>query len=131
MTPTPEIGLSTIGQIAITIGDLKRSVAFYRDKLGLRFLFEVPPSMAFFDCGGIRLLLSPPEPDKKESFNSILYFKVADIEATAAALRSRGVEFHQDPHFVARMPDHELWIAFLRDPDRNVIGLMSEKKLAN
>jgi catechol 2,3-dioxygenase-like lactoylglutathione lyase family enzyme len=126
-----ESGLSTIGQIALTVTDIARSVSFYRDKLGIRLLFEVPPNMAFFDCSGIRLMLTPPEPEKKESFNSILYFKVADIEATAATLKSRGVEFERDPHFVARMPDHELWLAFLRDPDRNVVGLMCEKKLAN
>lgn len=124
-----EFTLSTIGQIALTVTDVARSVAFYRDQLGIRLLFEVPPNMAFFDCGGIRLMLSPPESEKKESFNSILYFKVDDIETAAAALKSRGVEFQQDPHFVARMPDHELWIAFLRDPDRNVVGLMCEKPL--
>jgi methylmalonyl-CoA/ethylmalonyl-CoA epimerase len=120
-------GLSTIGQIAMTSHDIARTISFYRDKLGIRLLFEAPPSMAFFDCGGVRLMMGPPE-GTKDSFSSILYFKVDDIQAGAGELRSRGVEFERDPHLVARMPDHDLWLAFFRDPDRNLLALMCEIK---
>jgi methylmalonyl-CoA/ethylmalonyl-CoA epimerase len=118
--------LSTIGQIAITVHDLGRAVAFYRDTLGLRFLFQAP-NLAFFDCDGIRLMLSPPEASK-ESFSSIIYFKVPDIQAAAEALKARGLAFETEPHFVAKMPDHDLWIGSFRDPDRNALALMCEVK---
>jgi methylmalonyl-CoA/ethylmalonyl-CoA epimerase len=85
--------------------------------------------MAFFDCDGIRLMLSPSE-KSGETFSSIIYFKVADIHAAAAGLAVRGLTFEQAPHLVARMPDHELWMAFFRDPDRNVLALMSEVRPA-
>jgi methylmalonyl-CoA/ethylmalonyl-CoA epimerase len=120
-----EFGLSTIGQIALTITDRVRSVAFYRDKLGMRLLFEAPPNLAFFDCGGIRLMLGPAE-GKGETFSSILYFKVDNIQAACETLTARGVEFEHKPARVAQMPTHDLWMAFFRDPDRNVLGLMSE-----
>jgi methylmalonyl-CoA/ethylmalonyl-CoA epimerase len=123
---TPELSLSTIGQIALTARNLSPAIEFYRDKLGIRFLFEAP-NMAFFDCGGIRLMLGPPE-GTKESFNSILYFKVEDIQAAAGTLKSRGVAFEREPHLVAKMPDHDLWLAFFRDPEGNVLALMGEVK---
>ena len=119
--------LSTIGQIAITVRDVDRAVAFYRDTLRMRLLFQAPPNMAFFECGGIRLMLSPPE-GTTDSFSSIVYYKVGDIEAAAETLKSRGVVLEREPHFVARMPDHDLWMAFFRDPDGNMLGLMCEKK---
>ena len=118
-------GLSVIGQIAITVGDVARAVAFYRDTLGIRLLFQAPPNLAFFDCGGVRLMLTPVE-KPGESYSSILYFKVPDIQAAFGTLQERGVAFEQEPHLVARMPDHELWMAFFRDPNRNVLALMSE-----
>lgn len=121
---TPDLNLSTIGQIALTIRDLGPAVEFYRDKLGIRFLFQAP-NMAFFDCGGVRLMLGPPE-RTKDSFNSILYFKVDDIQAAAETLKSRGVVLKRDPHLVAKMPDHDLWLAFFRDPEGNVLALMGE-----
>jgi len=122
-------GLARIGQIALTVSDLPAAVAFYRDALGLRFLFEAPPSMAFFDCGGIRLMLAPPEREGAvagQRFNSILYFSVDDIHAAAAALESRGVSFEQPPHIVARLPHANLWMGFFRDMDGNLLALMSE-----
>jgi methylmalonyl-CoA/ethylmalonyl-CoA epimerase len=125
---TADVRLSRIGQIAITVSDLGRSVEFYRDKLGMKFLFQVP-NLAFFDCGGIRLMLSPREKAADGSepvFSSVVYYKVDDINAAHAALSARGVEFEQGPHLIAKMPDHELWMAFFRDPDRNVLALMSE-----
>jgi methylmalonyl-CoA/ethylmalonyl-CoA epimerase len=123
------VGLSRIGQIAMTVQDLPRAVAFYRDVLGITFLFEAPPSLAFFDCGGVRLMLSPPEQDGQaagEHFNSILYYAVDDIQQTARALETRGVVFEQAPHRVARLPHAELWMGFFRDMDRNLLAIMSE-----
>jgi len=120
------MSLSTIGQIAITVHDVERAAAFYRDTLGMPVLFQMP-NMAFFNCGGIRLMLGLPE-GTQETFSSIIYYKVADIQATAAELKGRGVTFEQEPHFLARMPDHDLWMAFFRDPDKNLLALMSEVK---
>jgi methylmalonyl-CoA/ethylmalonyl-CoA epimerase len=127
-TDGASFGLSSIGQIAITITNLEPAVAFYRDTLGLKLLFQVP-GLAFFDCAGIRLMLSPAE-KSGEQYSSILYFKVPDILAAARTLESRGVPFDQQPHLVAPMPDHDLWMAFFRDPDRNLLALMSEVKRA-
>lgn len=110
----------------MTSHDIARSVEFYRNKLGIPFLFQAP-NMAFFDCGGIRLMLGPPE-ESRDSFGSILYFKVEDVHAAAETLKARGVEFERDPHLVAKMPDHDLWLAFFRDPDRNALALMCEIK---
>jgi methylmalonyl-CoA/ethylmalonyl-CoA epimerase len=118
------LGLSTIGQIGVTVTDIERSVAFYRDALGMRFLFQVP-NLAFFDCAGIRLMLSIAE-RPSESYASILYFKVPDIQAACQTLAARSVPFEGEPHLIARMPDHDLWMAFFRDPDRNLHALMSE-----
>jgi methylmalonyl-CoA/ethylmalonyl-CoA epimerase len=104
-------------------------VAFYRDVLGMRFLFEAPPAMAFFDCGGIRLMLSLPETTgatQGQQFGSILYYAVDDIEAAARALEARGVRFEQPVHVVARLPHADLWMAFLRDPDGHLLAIMSE-----
>ena len=116
--------LSAIGQIGITITDVERAVAFYRDALGLKLLFQVP-GMAFFDCAGIRLMLSGAENPGAEH-SSILYFRVPDIQDAAKTLEGCGVPFDQPPHLVARMPRHDLWMAFFRDPDRNLLALMSE-----
>jgi methylmalonyl-CoA/ethylmalonyl-CoA epimerase len=118
--------ISRIGQISLTVTDLARAVAFYRDTLGLTLLFEVP-GMAFFACGGVRIMLTLPEQGKSPQ-NSVLYFVVEEIEAHHALLRDRGVKFLREPHFLAKMPDHELWMAFFEDPDANVMALMCEKR---
>lgn len=123
-TVIDHVALDRIGQIAIRAKDLARAVRFYRDTLGMRFLFDVP-NLAFFDCGGVRLMLSPPE----EGFDhpgSVLYYKVADLPATYAALKKRDVAFIDEPHVIARMPDHDLWMAFFRDSEDNTLALMSE-----
>lgn len=117
-------GLSTIGQIAVHVQDLERAVAFYRDRLGLRFLFQAPPGLAFFDAGGVRLMLSRPEGDAGGT--SILYFKVEDIRAATAALRDRGVAIVDEPHVIAEMDTYDLWMAFFRDSEGNMHGLMNE-----
>jgi len=121
------MNLNEIGQIALQADDLERAVAFYRDSLGMRFLFQVPPGLAFFDCGGIRLMIDGiKERETPERFNSVIYYKVADIQAAYGELNSHGVVFDSKPHLIAKMPDHELWMAFLRDTEGNLIGLMSE-----
>jgi len=124
----PTFALSEIGQIGLTISDLEKTVSFYREKLGLKHLFSAPPGLAFFAAGAVRLMLSRPEKPDSERFTSAVYFKVADIQLARDALASRGVAFEAEPHRVAKMPDHELWMAFFRDPDRNLIGLMCEKR---
>lgn len=116
-------GLSAIGQIAVTVSDVDRAIAFYRDTLGLPLLFQFP-GMGFFNCGGVRLMLSRPE--GVGPGNSVIYFKVADLPEVFRELGLRGVKFDQEPHLVARLPDHDLWMAFFRDPDGNLLGLMSE-----
>jgi methylmalonyl-CoA/ethylmalonyl-CoA epimerase len=121
--PAP-LGLSTIGQIAITVTDVDRAVRFYRDTLGMKFLFKVS-NMAFFDCDGVRLMISASEkPD--ETYTSVIYFKVPDIHQVFRALTARGAVSEREPHLIAPMPDHDLWMAFFRDPDRNLLALMSE-----
>src|SRR5882757_292986 len=119
--------LNEIGQIALTISDLDKSVAFYRDALGLPHLFSAPPGLAFFACGSVRLMLSRPEKPDGERFGAAVYFKVADIDQACRQLRDRHVTFEAEPHMVAKMPTHDLWMAFFRDPDRNLLALMCEK----
>ena len=119
--------LNEIGQIALTISDLDKAVAFYRDALGLTHLFSAPPGLAFFGCGTVRLMLSRPEKPDSEKFGAAIYFKVADINEAAGHLRKRQVTFEAEPHLVAKMPSYELWMAFFRDPDRNLLALMCEK----
>jgi predicted enzyme related to lactoylglutathione lyase len=118
--------LKQIGQIAINAHDIERATAFYRDVLGMRLLFEVPPKMSFFDCGGVRLMLSLPEGEAYDHPGSILYYQVDDIRATYESLKERGAEFEGEPHLIAKMPDHELWMVFLKDTEGNTLGLMSE-----
>ncbi len=119
-------GLQEIGQIAVPVADLTRAISFYRDVLGMRFLFQAPPGLAFFDCGGVRLLLDVPAKNSGEGGGSIIYYKVADIQAAYTTLVERGVAFEQPPELVAKMPDHDLWMAFFRDPDGNLLALMCE-----
>lgn len=119
-------GLNAIGQIAVPVSDVEQAIIFYRDILGMRFLFKAPPGLAFFDCDGVRLLLDAAAEPGFKNHSSIIYYKVNDIQAACEILTTRGVEFDQKPNLVARMPDHELWMAFFRDPDSNVLALMSE-----
>ena len=121
----PLEGLSMIGQINIPVHDLEAAVEFYRDSLGMNYLFEVP-TMAFFDCGGIRILLAVPEDDEFDHPSSIIYFKVDDIHSAAIALQERGVVISKKPHLIAEMPDHDLWMSFFHDPEGNTHALMSE-----
>ena len=115
-----------IGQIAVNVKDIDRAVAFYRDALGLRFLFTAPPDMGFFDCGGVRLMLGVPTEPRFEHPSSILYFQVDDIAAAHKALAAKGVTFERDPSLVAKLEKADLWLAFFQDGEGNVMALMSE-----
>jgi methylmalonyl-CoA/ethylmalonyl-CoA epimerase len=123
MSAGTEVALDRIGQIAITVKDVARATSFYRDKLNMKYLFAAG-NLAFFDCGGIRLMLSLPE--QAQSPNSIIYFKVADIHAAQQQMQSRGVKFEDQPHLIAKMPDHDLWMTHFRDSEDNLLSMMSE-----
>ena len=140
-----DLTLSTIGQIAIGVSDIDRATAFYRDSLGMRFLFSAPPSMSFFDCDGVRLMLTVPEggPDEPESdyvadlaasddhprtiaHGNAVYFTVPDVRQATETLRSRGVRFVGEPHVIHRTDTYDLWMSFFTDPDGNTLALMAE-----
>ena len=125
MGETTTLSLSRLRQIAQVVHDLPAAIAFYRDQLGMKFLFEVPGQLAFFDCGGIWLMLSPPE-GEFDSPGSCLYFEVDDIHAAHRTLLERGVAFIDKPHLIADMESYELWMAFFRDLDRNPLAIRSE-----
>lgn len=117
-------GLNQIGQILVAVKDIDRAVGFYRDVLGMKFLFQFP-GMAFFDCGGIRLYLGVAE---KPEFDrtSIIYYRVPSMADAVEVLKGRGVEFVGEPHKTHEDARHELWLAAFRDPDGNYLELMSE-----
>lgn len=121
-----DLVVSEIGQIALTVSDVSAATVFYRDVLGLKLLFTAGPNLAFLAAGNIRLMLSTPQGHGEPGRNSVLYFKTSDLAATHAAIVSRGALQERAPQLAARMPDHELWISFVRDPDNNLVGLMSE-----
>lgn len=119
-------GLSEIRQIAVNAHDIDRAVAFYRDKLGMKHLFSVPPKLAFFDCNGIMLMLSLPETEEFDHPSSVIYFGVEDIHNATRTLTERGVEFREQPTFVADMGTYELWMSFFSDSEGNMLALRSE-----
>ena len=121
--------LGRIGQIALSVGDMARSIAFWRDTVGLKFLFEAP-NVAFFDVAGVRLMLGQNESGGAKPSGVVLYFEVDDLDAAFGALRDRGAAVEQpngEPHFIAKLGAKELWMAFLRDPDGHLFALMSER----
>ena len=122
-TSTPEIG-----QIAITVSDVEQALGFYRDILGLQFLFSAGPNLAFLQAGAVRIMLSTPQGSGQIGANSVLYFRVAEIEARYESLLARGATAERAPQLAAKMPDHALWLGFVRDPDGNLVGLMEEKR---
>lgn len=124
----PNLERSRIGQIAIVCNDVARASAFYRDTLGLRHLFDAGPNLSFFDCGGVRLMLSTAERPEHAHASSILYFFVSGIEDTHRELSAKGVQFIDAPHLIARMPDHELWLAAFTDTEGNTMAIMEEKR---
>ena len=119
------IGISRVGQIAINARDIDRATAFYRDKLRLPLLFTAG-KLAFFDCGGVRLMLDVAEKPEFDHPSSILYFSVPDIAAAHRQMLASGVRFEDEPHVIAKMPDHDLWMTFFRDSEQNLLALMSE-----
>ena len=123
MQARTQIALDKIGQIAILVKDIARATDFYRDKLAMKYLFAAG-NLAFFDCGGIRIMLDKPE--KVEAGTSIIYFKVPDINEAHEQMKARGVEFVDKPHLIAKLPDHDLWMTFFRDSEGNLLGMMSE-----
>jgi predicted enzyme related to lactoylglutathione lyase len=124
-TVTDQVALDRIMQIAIRVKDTARAMRFYRDTLGMRFLFEAS-NLAFFDCGGVRLMLSTAEAPEFDHPGSVLYYKVGDMNASYAALKARGVDFVDEPHLIAKMPDHDLWLVSFHDSEDNTLALMSE-----
>jgi methylmalonyl-CoA/ethylmalonyl-CoA epimerase len=124
-TATSGIGISRLGQVSVNVHNQDRAVSFYRDTLGLPLLFTTG-HLSFFNCGGVRLMLSPPEKPEFDHPGSVLYFMVPDIEAAYRQLLAKDVKFEDKPHLIARLPDHELWMAFFRDSEGNLLALMSE-----
>ena len=120
-----KLGLAQIGQISVTVNNLPQAVEFYRDKLGVKFLFDAG-NMAFFDCGGIRLMLAAPEKPELDHSSSIIYFKVDDIQKHFETFNARGVSFVAKPHLVAKMATYDLWMAFFRDLDNKMLAIYSE-----
>lgn len=125
-TTEREFGLTTIGQIAVTVKDVERATGFYRDVLGMRFLFAAP-GLSFFDCGGVRLMLSRAEDPEFDHPGSVLYFRVDDVPSAYELLKARGVAFVDEPHVVHRAADYDLWMCFFRDPAGNPLAIMAEK----
>ena len=121
--------LSRIHQVSMRVHDVDRAVRFYRDALGLQFLFAAPPRLAFFDCGGVRLMLSTPEAGFDHP-GSILYFAVDDIRQMYATLKARGVAFRGEPHKIATLADREVWLADFGDTEGNTLALMSEPRIS-
>jgi methylmalonyl-CoA/ethylmalonyl-CoA epimerase len=127
MTATANgIGITRLGQVAINAKDVERAAAFYEGKLGLKLLFKAPPGLAFFDCGGVRLMLDRAEKPEFDHPSSVLYFAVPDIQAAYSKLKESGVHFEDEPHVIAKMPTHDLWMTFFRDSEGNLLALMSE-----
>lgn len=124
----PSAFVSDLGQIAITVGDVAQAKGFYHGILGLKFLFDAGPHLAFLAAGPVRIMLTTPQGSGTVGKNSILYFKVTDAVETYAAFVAAGATPERAPQLTAKMPDHELWIGFLRDPDGNLVGLMEEKR---
>jgi methylmalonyl-CoA/ethylmalonyl-CoA epimerase len=120
-----------VAQILIPVDDLDRGVAFYRDVLGLPLLFTAPPQMAFFDCGGVRLLVGVMPAGERAHRGSAIYFQVRDIRAVHSALEANGVKFRAELRAVHRTERSELWLAEFTDPDGNQLALMSEMPTAN
>jgi|SRR5208282_202217 len=125
-TTVTGVGITRVGQIAVNAHDVERATAFYQDVVGLKLLFKAGPGLSFFDCGGVRLMLTRPEKPEFDHPSSILYFAVPDIQAAHTRMKEQGAKFEDEPHLLAKMPDHDLWMTFFRDSEGNLMGLMSE-----
>jgi methylmalonyl-CoA/ethylmalonyl-CoA epimerase len=122
-TGSPLIGIL---QVAVAVTEIDRATAFYRDVLGLPVLMTAP-NMAFLNCGGVRLYLSSRASDHSGG-DSFLYFKTADINAFLADAKAKSVSIHQEPQVIARMPDHDLWLMWIKDSEGNLLGIMEERR---
>lgn len=118
--------LKRVGQIAINAHEIERATTFYREALGMKHLFSVPPKMSFFDCDGLMLMLSLPDRPEFDHPSSIIYFDVDDIHQVTHTLSARGVQFEEQPTFVANMGSYDLWMAFFRDSEDNLLALRSQ-----
>ena len=126
-TDTDKLNLSKIGQIAVSVSDIDRATEFYRDTLGMRFLFSAPPGMSFFDCDGVRLMLTVPErSEESQKGSSVIYYTVEDVRHATDTLKSRGVRFIGEPHVIHSTDAYDLWMSFFTDPDGNTLALMAE-----
>jgi methylmalonyl-CoA/ethylmalonyl-CoA epimerase len=122
----PSVGITGLGQVAISVKDVERATAFYRDVVGLPLLFTAPPGLAFLQCGGVRVMLARPEKESEAQGASVLYFSVPDIQASYQRMKELGAKFEDEPHMIAKMPTHDLWMVFFRDTEDNLMGMMSE-----
>ena len=119
---------SRIKQIAVPVQSIDEARAFYRDTLGLRHLFDAPPELAFFECGGIQLMLAgpPAHGEHGDSQHPVIYYDVSDIESAHTKLKSSGARVIEDPHIIARMNGREIWLSAVSDGQGNVVQLMSD-----
>jgi len=124
--PSVGVQVTRLGQVQVRAHDVERAALFYQGVLGLKLLFKAPPGLAFFDCGGVRLMIDKPEKPEFDHPSSVLYFAVPDIQASHAQMKQSGVHFEDEPHLIARMPNHDLWMTFFRDSEDNLMALMSE-----
>ena len=123
---TRQVRLAEIGQVSVPVKDVERATAFYRDQLGMPYLFTAPPGLAFFACGSVRLMLGRPEGPDQPLRGSVLYFRVTEIQQAYRTLLDRGVRFRDAPHLIAKMDTHDLWMAFFYDSEDNILALMEE-----
>lgn len=128
MATANKVSLSKIRQVALPVNDVAQATRFYRDTLGMRHLFDAPPGLSFFDCGGVQLMLAAPEGQGKDGpqQHAVLFYDVSDIKETHARIKSSGAKSLEEPRVIARMNGREIWVGSLSDGQGNVVGLMSE-----
>jgi methylmalonyl-CoA/ethylmalonyl-CoA epimerase len=122
------VSLSRIKQIALPVDSVEKAKTFYRDVLGMQHLFDAPPALSFFDCGGIRLMLAGPGAQGKDGDkqHAVLFYDVSDIKKTYAKIKAAGAPTLAEPHIITRMNGREVWIAELSDGQGNSVSLISE-----